>query len=479
MIKDYSVESLVIKNGCVLNSDELKNFDRVKIVYIESDFKFDEGWRNKFGDIKSLERFVVIDEKSRLYTEDGVLFTDIREGEDEDFFWGESILQFFHHNFAGKVLVAFPANYAHKKYSIPEGTAAICKGAFAETNIEDLTIPDSVQFLDYYALNNTSHLAILRVPNKYIVRGRSYQVGAKNLKIVSNQDNCLLSQKIVNFWNSISGLLNKDELSDDVLGNKFEEILFSRYITWPDERIRIKMEAILSEKKSVFAFYSRNKHKINCRINNMLALLFYLVKPNILHPSTEAEAEILIDMMFDGKGVEKKWLLKYAGSIEDYEMLNRLYQTNLVLFFNYISNRVICKLFRERALEIMAKLSETNDTLAIPNLLFMLNDVNQNLRNNYREDEYYERKALRIDEPVSMWDKAIHKYKDGMRLLKESSEMFCKIAYGENTLPHPNIKQMKRLALNNYMWLKNHCEVESDDTYLIKKQSVSEQDPPF
>ena len=249
MIQDYSIKTYVISNGSILNSDKLKDFDRVKTVYIESDFEFEEGWGKNFGGMKSLERFEVMDEKSRLYTEDGVLFADIRGREDEDFFWSNNILDNFHHNFVGKVLVAFPANYAHKKYFIPEGTAAICKGAFAEANIEELTIPDSVQFIDEYALNCTSHLAILRVPNKYIVRGRSYQVGAKNLKIVSNQDNCLLSQKIVNFWNSISGLLNKDELSDDVLGNKFEEILFCRYITWPDERIRIKMEAILSKKK--------------------------------------------------------------------------------------------------------------------------------------------------------------------------------------------------------------------------------------
>ena len=143
---DYSVEKFIIRNGRVLGYDEFYDFDRVKIAFIESDFDMDDDCSNHFLCMKDLERFEVLDERSRFYTEEGVLFVNVRE-KGNDRIRDKELFYDFPDILTGKVLVAFPTNYPQKKYSVPNGTVAICKGAFEGTVIEELTLPDSIQFI--------------------------------------------------------------------------------------------------------------------------------------------------------------------------------------------------------------------------------------------------------------------------------------------------------------------------------------------
>ena len=452
---DYSIEKYIISNNRTLGYDDFYDFDRVKVAFIESDFDMDDDSANHFLCMKDLERFDVLDEKSRFYTEEGVLFVNVGR-KHEDRIRSKEMFFDFPEGLAGKVLVAFPTNYTKKKYSIPEGTVAICKGAFEGTNIEELTIPDSIQYIDLHALENTDHLSILRVPNKLIEIWDHWQIGKKDGFIITcNDDNCSLTEEVIGMWHYLTAPMRVSELSDDVLGKGFcgEHETFGRVITWPEEET--KMKALINDKESVFAFYSKNKNKKDRKIRNMLALIFYMVKPCILHPTSEAEAKILLDMMFGHEDIDSSWLKKYSGSPRDYRLINRLYQTDLVSFFHYMSNRMIHKLFLERSAQILRTLSDRYDTMAITNLLAIIDDNHA----FYRNDDTIQ-KAIKVHEPISMWDLARHLFKWGGERTQKAMELFQELAFSEDILPHPYVEKIKKMALNNYMWLNSQDDLE-------------------
>ena len=74
---DYSIEKYIISNNRTLGYDDFYDFDRVKVAFIESDFDMDDDSANHFLCMKDLERFDVLDDKSRFYTEEGVLFVNV------------------------------------------------------------------------------------------------------------------------------------------------------------------------------------------------------------------------------------------------------------------------------------------------------------------------------------------------------------------------------------------------------------------
>lgn len=468
---DYSVEKFIIRNGRVLGYDEFYDFDRVKIAFIESDFDMDDDCSNHFLCMKDLERFEVLDERSRFYTEEGVLFVNVRE-KGNDRIRDKELFYDFPDILTGKVLVAFPTNYPQKKYSVPNGTVAICKGAFEGTVIEELTLPDSIQFIDFHALENTCHLSTLRVPDKMIEIWDHWEIGTKdNFMIICNDGVSCLSEEVITMWNRLTAPFCIEELADDVLGKAFrgEHETFHRYITWPDEETEKTMMAIIGKKESVFQYYQNNKNRKDQRTQNLLALVYYLVKPCILHPTTDVEAETLVEMLFGEKGIETDWLKKYAGSPRDYKQINGLLQSDIVSFFNYISNSQVRKLFQEKAVQILKSLSEKDDIIALPNLLSILHDNDVLFRN-----DAIIQKAVKIHEPVAMWDTARTLYKWGGERTKKAMMLFHDLAYSEDILPHPHIDRIRRMALNNYMWLNSLDDIDN----AVKSLGIH-NDPPF
>lgn len=472
---DYSIEKYIISNNRILGYDDFYDFDRVKVVFIESDFDIDDDCSNHFMFMNDLERFDVLDNGSRFYTEDGVLFVNLR-GNSRDRIRNKELFFYFPEDLTGKVLVAFPTNYPNKRYSIPQGTVAICRGAFEKTNIKELVLPDSIQYIDFHALEDTDCLTTLCVPDKMIEIMDHFKFGTKDdFKIISNNDNSYLSSEVLKMWENLTAPFIVDELPDDELGKRFrgEMATYPRYITWSDDKSEKELKAVISEKDSVFEYYSMHKDNKDRGTQNMLALLFYMVRPCILHPSSKAEAEILIDMMFGNKGLVTDWLKKYAGSPRDYKQLNRLLQSDPVVFFHYIRNSTVKKLFLERSKDLLMNLSEKNDIIAIPNLLAIVDD-----KHSVSWNADIIQKALTIHEPVTMWDMARFLFKMGGERAIKAKKLFHDLAYSENILPHPHIADIKRNALNNYMWIDRQKDINNAVLSLNEKRDATD-DLPF
>lgn len=199
---DFSVEKLIIRNGQMINYGDMDDYDKAKTVYIVNDFDIDDDCSNHFSGMRSLERFEVCDKESRFYTENGVLFANL---ENPDRLREKEMFYSIPKEMVGKVLVAFPTNYPQASYSIPNGTVAIAKGAFENTNIEELTLPSSLLFIDFHALENTNGLMTLKVPNTTeLVILDHFTIGKQyDLSIVSNKENEELDNEVLSFWKSI------------------------------------------------------------------------------------------------------------------------------------------------------------------------------------------------------------------------------------------------------------------------------------
>lgn len=63
---DYSIDKYIIKNNRTIQFDDFNDFDRVKQVFIASDFDVSQNCTNHFNGMKSLERFEVLDKHSRF-----------------------------------------------------------------------------------------------------------------------------------------------------------------------------------------------------------------------------------------------------------------------------------------------------------------------------------------------------------------------------------------------------------------------------
>ena len=116
---------------------------------------------------------------------------------------------------------------------------------------------------------------------------------------------------------------------------------------------------------------------------------------------------------------------------------------------------MIHKLFLERSTQILRTLSDRYDTMAITNLLTIIDDNHA----FYRNDDTIQ-KAIKVHEPISMWDLARHLFKWGGERTQKAMELFQELAFSEDILPHPYVEKIKKMALNNYMWLNSQDDLE-------------------
>ena len=104
----------------------------------------------------------------------------------------------------GRVLVAFPPNHPAKKFDIPSDVVAICNSAFAFSKLEELTIPDSVEQINFAVFANMGNLKILRVPNKMIKMYLDhYDYEPTDFELYSNNEKVFLDDEVVRFWNEV------------------------------------------------------------------------------------------------------------------------------------------------------------------------------------------------------------------------------------------------------------------------------------
>ena len=448
-MKDYSIEKLVIRNGRMISYGDLDDYDKVKTVYIANDFDIDDDCSNHFSGMKSLERFEVCNNKSRFYAEDGVLFVNVRN---EDRIRDKGMFYDLPKEIAGKVLVAFPTNYPQTKYSVPDGTVAIAKGAFSYTNIEELSLPSSLRFIDFHVLDDTNSLRVLKVPNSTeLVIMDHYTIGKQcDFRIVCNNESAQLNQEVLHLWESLTEPYSFIDHNEEYLGEGlYEHMGYPYEILWPAEDSYTKLSLALMSKKNILSYYKGEKQSdVDSCI--MLALFLFKLDTHMLHPSTSDEAEIILEMLFGDTGVNENWLKKYAGSPRDYKLLHHLLNNDKNRFLDYVGCSTMHDLLKCRAEAILEPLAEQGHIGAIVNLLH-IKDVNF-----YIESPLLVEKAAELGDPVSMWSIA-----SWMDLNKESeraiaANLWERLSESKGLLPYIHKEDILWSAKNNLMWIEKH-----------------------
>jgi len=450
---DYSIDKYIIKNNRTIHFNDLDDYDRVKQVYIASDFDISDDCSNHFKGMKSLERFEVLDKRSRFYSEDGVLYANITKNP-KDKLRGKEMIYNFDDDFIGRILIAFPTNFPYKSFSIPDGTIAICKGAFGSTNIEELTLPSSLEFIDFHALEATRSLRLLRVPNKTIVIYDHLEIGKEGDFTIESNDGKALTEEIAQLWESVTAPLPNEPKNEELLGLRFvENVIYPRYIVWPNEEGHKEISTALTDKENVLLYWQKHKALAKCCDDDriMMALFFFLIDPCMLHPSDEYEANIIMDIVFGDNGVDDAWLKKQAGSSRDYKHLKELLNNDKVRFFDYISVSTIHSFLKERGENILEVLSEIDNIIAISNLLFIRE------ARFLHDASYLMLKAAKLGDPVSMWETSLDLYRHGEENLQIAYALWHKLSNGKTTLPYIHLDDMMWDAKNNLKWIENYC----------------------
>ena len=446
-MKDYSIEKLVIRNGRMISYGDFDDYDKVKTVVIANDFDIDDDCSNHFAGMKSLERFEICNNKSRFYAEDGVLFVNVRNNDrirDKEMFYN------LPKDIAGKVLVAFPTNYPQTSYSIPDGTVAIAKGAFSNTNIEELSLPSSLRFVDFHALDDTNSLRVLKVPNSTeLVIMDHFAIGKQyDFRIVCKDESAQLNQDVLHFWESLTEPYSLIDHNEENFGKiLYNHVCYPYEILWPAEDSYTILSLALMSKENILSYYKGKKQSdIDSCI--MLALFLFKLDTHMLHPSTSDEAEIILEMLFGDTGVNENWLKKYAGSPRDYKKLHQLLNNDKVGFLDYVGCSTMHDLLKHRAEAILEPLAEQNYIGAIVNLLY-IKDVNF-----YSESPLFVEKAAELGDPVSMWSIASR-----MDLNKESEraiavKLWERLSESKDLQPYVHKEDIQSSAKNNLMWIE-------------------------
>ena len=173
----------------VLEYDTLENYDKVKVLTISHNFAFDDDKAGPFSHLKSLREFRVTSHNLRVYVEDGILYTN-----DSTWLYEECDLP--QAATCGKILLAVPPAYPTEHLVIPEGVSLIYSGALNGCRFKTVTLPDSLEVIDFYALNDIEGLECIRVPNKYIEVLDQWITDVK----YESKDGCALDKEVCELW---------------------------------------------------------------------------------------------------------------------------------------------------------------------------------------------------------------------------------------------------------------------------------------
>ena len=354
---DYSVGKYIIKDNQILTSKTLCDFDRVKEVDIECDFDLSDEIGGHFTKLRDLERFVVLSEDSAFFTEDGVLFANISSDPHGELRQKE-MFRYLPESIHGKVLVAFPPACPIRKYVVPDGTKDIASGAFCGADIEELSLPDSIEYIGLEAFSETKSLTVLRVPNKEsIVQLNLDNVGTDNNVIVNSNSDSPLDDRVSYMWSLAVGTAGNRLQVDKNLRKCFYEHYYLRPIAWPDDKSRMDILNALKSKEGIISYYLKMMNrgaddalKVAFNPNDAIldALFYYLIEPHHLHPSNKEEADIISKLVFGESGITEPWIGKYAKNDTDYKALCNLLHTDKVRLFDYISSTAIKKILEPK-----------------------------------------------------------------------------------------------------------------------------------
>jgi hypothetical protein len=197
-------ETYTIRNGEVIESCRFQGFNNLKTIYIKNEFKIDDDHYTRFGSFTPyLEQFHVISKRSPFFAIDGVLYLNIEKAKQKTDCYEPN---YFLDNcevpekLSGNMLVYMPPKYKDSSFVIPDFVEVIGCAAFCGSNLESLTIPDSVKYIGMGGLGEMVHLKELRVPNKpvYVFWDQNY-VG-HDINICCSETNIELNPEIKDFW---------------------------------------------------------------------------------------------------------------------------------------------------------------------------------------------------------------------------------------------------------------------------------------
>ena len=198
-------ETYTIRNGAVIESCCFEGFENLKIIKIENDFNIDKDRYTRFGSFTpNLEQFHVISKKSPFFTENGVLYLNIEKARKKEKDCPE--LNYFLDNcevpekLSGNMLVYMPPNYKDSSFVVPDFVEVIGCAAFCGSNLESLTIPDSVKFIGMGGLCEMEHLKELKVPNKPVYVCWDQSCVGHDIDILCSETDVELKSELKAFW---------------------------------------------------------------------------------------------------------------------------------------------------------------------------------------------------------------------------------------------------------------------------------------
>ena len=506
---NYAVEHLTLPVFIKeLGVNYLINYDRVRVLTIAHDFLFDNDCAGPFSHLKSLREFRVMNNNLRVYVEEGILYTD-------DVTWLYDEPEFPR----GKILLAVPPAYPTDHFVVPNGVTFIYKGALNGCRFKTITLPDSLDEIDFYAISEIEGLECIRVPNKKIlIQDQDWLTNVK----YESKDGCALDKEVCEVWDFWT--TPRDfyffNLNDKIGSKSLDRIYsFSRNYVYPSNDMHKTIENI-----KTWEDWTRFLETVDNQYGDysefMRAMLFIEVNPNFIGCDRDEDALRVIRAIWGDSIKAKEYVLKYVDleyikcrcnsfsywekydydnefyndilklSYEEYEQLfynndnlvlenqnlfiaSQLATSAPMLFLDYIGKRFIKeKVFIPLAVKALYDLSIEGNIYAISNFLAISSDrfmfsleypKEIDLKKvRLKAVEYMDLHSVYevLKNKIAQLDDRAKVIRTGCLLEIERLVEQClnKNAFTE-CLDSKSIEQIKFYAQNEMQWIKNNFKV--------------------
>ena len=300
---DYSVEFFTLPYvRRPLRTDDLANYDRVKVLNIAHNVYLDDDCAGHFECMKSLMAFHISPSCTMYYEKDGVLYAKAKDCRITcDAYWLEELAD------DDEVLIEVPPAYPGKSFVVPEGVKAIFNGAFRGTKFKKIVLPESLEIVGFYAFNSIRDLELLCVPNKdiYIKDHFTYD----NPISIECSKGGELDENVLKQW---SWWLNPIERTES--NQEEEETISKDWLTFKTGYPRKyvyplkEMEDVigsLTSKESILSQLECLEEKFPKHAEFMRAMIFFHIDVTLLHCNSKDEANRVIKAIW-GDGLSAK-----------------------------------------------------------------------------------------------------------------------------------------------------------------------------
>jgi hypothetical protein len=300
---DYSVEFFTLPYvRRPLRVDDLANYDRVKVLNIAHNVYLDDDCAGHFECMKSLMAFHVSPSCTMYYEKDGVLYAkakDCRITCDEH--WLEELAD------NDEVLIEVPPAYPGESFVVPEGVKAIFNGALKGTRFKKIVLPESLEIVGFYALNDVMNLELLCVPDKDICI-KDHFTYDKPISIECSKGG-KLEEDILRKWvwwlNPIERTESNQE-EEETIGKDWLSFRtgYPRKYVYPLKEM-VDVIGSLTSKESILSHLESLEEKFPQHAEFMRAMIFLHIDVTLLHCNSKDEANRVIKAIW-GDGLSAK-----------------------------------------------------------------------------------------------------------------------------------------------------------------------------